>query len=75
MPPAERTPSPPPPPKACRVANDEMAKVVARYPDRFIGVALIPTITEQVRPVGRCSNSGVIVSIPSGFDIERRDEV
>ncbi|CAM9996423.1 unnamed protein product [Ascophyllum nodosum] len=33
--------------QACRVANDEMAKVVARYPDRFIGVALIPTITEQ----------------------------
>ncbi|CAN0255716.1 unnamed protein product [Scytosiphon promiscuus] len=34
--------------EACRIANDEMAKVVARYPDRLIGVALIPTTTEEI---------------------------
>eukprot|EP00903_Cladosiphon_okamuranus_P006883 g6703.t1 len=33
--------------EACRIANNEMAQVVARYPDRLIGVALIPTTTEQ----------------------------
>ncbi|CAB1120000.1 unnamed protein product [Ectocarpus sp. CCAP 1310/34] len=33
--------------EACRIANDEMARVVARFPDRLIGVALIPTTTEQ----------------------------
>ncbi|CAN0576001.1 unnamed protein product, partial [Ectocarpus sp. 12 AP-2014] len=33
--------------EACRIANDDMARVVARFPDRLIGVALIPTTTEQ----------------------------
>lgn len=33
--------------KACRVANDEMAKVVRAYPDRFVGTALVPTISSS----------------------------
>lgn len=36
--------------QACRIANNAMAEVVDRYPDRLIGVALIPTSTEEVRP-------------------------
>ncbi|CAM9332895.1 unnamed protein product [Choristocarpus tenellus] len=34
--------------EACKVANDEMAKIVALYPHRFHGVALVPTTTEKV---------------------------
>lgn len=33
--------------QACRIANDEMARIVARFPRRLIGVALIPTTTEE----------------------------
>ncbi|CAM9201755.1 unnamed protein product [Discosporangium mesarthrocarpum] len=40
--------------QACRLANDEMAKVVALYPERFVGVALIPTTTEQARAITAC---------------------
>lgn len=35
--------------QACRVANDEMAAVVASHPDRFIGVGLVPTTSEEVK--------------------------
>ncbi|KAG5185571.1 hypothetical protein JKP88DRAFT_311755 [Tribonema minus] len=33
--------------QACRIANDEMAKLVAAHPDRFVGVALVPTVSAQ----------------------------
>lgn len=53
-------------PKACRIANDEMAKVIARYPDRFIGVALIPTTTEKV--AASLFSSHFLFSFALGFE-------
>lgn len=32
--------------KACRIANEDMAKFCAQNPGRFLGVALLPTVSE-----------------------------
>lgn len=34
--------------QAARLCNDELAKVVARYPDRFFGVAVVPSTNPEI---------------------------
>lgn len=60
--------------EAARICNDEMANLVAKYPDRFAGIAMVPTanadvmVTELERAVKTLNLRGGVV----GTAIEQR---
>lgn len=60
--------------EVARVCNDEMANLVAKYPDRFTGIAMVPTanaevmVTELERAAGKLGLRGGVV----GTAVEQR---
>lgn len=70
-PPPEILAGPEDSPELCRIANDEMAELVARHPDRFLGgIASLPmnnmdaALEETDRAIGKLGLKGVQVFSP-----------
>ena len=60
--------------KMTRIANDTVAKAAKKFPDRFIGVGTLPTLTKEFMPeFDRCINELDMVGIQIFSNIDGRN--